>query len=127
MKDAEEKITVRLGASRVGDWARENGISRSQAYEEIRAGRLIARKCGTATLITDEDGAAWRRSLPKMNSAEEPAAWQNAARMRGGVCIFTGVALVSRRHCLLSERRHRVRSSKHPPTSSPRCSSRQRW
>jgi hypothetical protein len=71
---SKDKTVVRLGASRVGDWARENGISRSQAYEEIKAGRLIARKCGAATLITDEDGAEWRRSLPKMNSAEEPAA-----------------------------------------------------
>jgi hypothetical protein len=70
----EDTVAVRLGASRVGDWARENGISRSQAYEEIKAGRLIARKVGTATLITDEDGAKWRRSLPKMNSAEDSAA-----------------------------------------------------
>jgi hypothetical protein len=70
----EDRIATRPGASRVGDWARENGISRSQAYQEIKAGRLIARKVGTATLITDEDGAEWRRSLPKMNSAEEPAA-----------------------------------------------------
>jgi hypothetical protein len=66
--------TVRLGARRIGDWARENGISRSQAYEEAKAGRLIVRKVGNASIVTDEDGAAWRRSLPKMNSAESSAA-----------------------------------------------------
>jgi hypothetical protein len=33
-------------------------------WEEIRAGRLKARKLGSRTIITDEDGAKWRQNLP---------------------------------------------------------------
>jgi hypothetical protein len=66
MDEMAEKIAAPSGASRVEDWAIRNGISRAQAYKEIAAGRLVARKVGTRTIITDEDGEAWRRSLPKM-------------------------------------------------------------
>jgi predicted site-specific integrase-resolvase len=57
-------------AYRIEDWAARNGISRSQAYKEIHAGRLIARKVGNRTIITDEDGMAWRRALPQMRAAQ---------------------------------------------------------
>lgn len=40
------------------------GISRSTAYEEIRAGRLCAVKCGARTLITFASAQAWLNSLP---------------------------------------------------------------
>jgi hypothetical protein len=53
------------GADSVEGFAEKHGISRSQAFKEIAAGRLIARKCGSRTLITSEDAAAWRRRLPK--------------------------------------------------------------
>jgi hypothetical protein len=42
------------------------GISRSKAYEEVAAGRLIARKCGARTLITFASPQAWLDSLPLM-------------------------------------------------------------
>ena len=42
------------------------GISRSKAYEEIAAGRLIARKCGSRTLITYASAQAWLTSLPAL-------------------------------------------------------------
>lgn len=50
----------------VDEFAALNRTSRSQIYKEIAAGRLIARKIGARTIITGEDGAAWRRSLPVM-------------------------------------------------------------
>lgn len=50
----------------VEEFAVLNRISRSQAYKEIAAGRLIARKLGARTIITAEDGQRWRESLPKM-------------------------------------------------------------
>jgi hypothetical protein len=46
-------------------WAARHGLSRAAAYREIAAGRLVARKVGARTIITAEDAAAWRRSLPK--------------------------------------------------------------
>jgi hypothetical protein len=47
------------------DFASRHGISRSKVYGEIRAGRLIARKCGDRTIILAADGRAWREKLPK--------------------------------------------------------------
>ena len=41
-----------------------HAISRARLYAEINAGRLIARKIGTRTLIDGESAAAWRASLP---------------------------------------------------------------
>lgn len=42
------------------------GISRTTAYEEIKAGRLKAVKCGTRTLIPMESALAWLDSLPSL-------------------------------------------------------------
>jgi hypothetical protein len=53
------------GADSVKRFADKNGISRAQAYKEIGAGRLTARKVGARTIITHEDAAKWRRALPK--------------------------------------------------------------
>jgi hypothetical protein len=75
----EERGTARAASSEfdadtIEEFAVRNRISRSQAYKEIAAGRLIARKVGTRTIITKEDGAAWRSALPKM-----PASIENRA------------------------------------------------
>lgn len=40
------------------------GVGRSTIYEEIRAGRLAARKLGRRTLILSDDLSAWLASLP---------------------------------------------------------------
>jgi hypothetical protein len=63
-----------VDADTVEEFAVKNRISRSQTYKEIAAGRLIARKVGARTIITKEDGAAWRRALPKMQAAESTTA-----------------------------------------------------
>jgi hypothetical protein len=52
----------------VGQFAARHGISRSQTYVEIASGRLVARKVNSRTVITREDAARWRRSLPKMQA-----------------------------------------------------------
>jgi hypothetical protein len=65
-------------ADSVAEFAARNRISRSQVYNEINAGRLTASKIGTRTIITREDGAAWRSQLPKLTPTgtkpAEPAA-----------------------------------------------------
>jgi hypothetical protein len=53
-------------ADGIDEFAAKNNISRRKVYDEIAAGRLIARKVGSRTIITREDGAAWRQALPKM-------------------------------------------------------------
>jgi hypothetical protein len=50
----------------VDEFARRHRISRSQAYKEIASGRLSARKIGSRTVITAEDAASWRSSLPRL-------------------------------------------------------------
>jgi hypothetical protein len=54
---------------RIDEFAHRNSISRAQVYIELKAGRLNARKVGSATLITVEDEEAWLRALPSMKSA----------------------------------------------------------
>jgi hypothetical protein len=56
-------------ADTIEEFAVKNRISRSQVYKEIAAGRLVARKVNSRTIITREDGAAWRNALPKMPTA----------------------------------------------------------
>jgi hypothetical protein len=52
---------------RIDEFAVRNSISRAQVYVELKAGRLNARKVGSATLVTIEDETAWLAALPAMN------------------------------------------------------------
>ena len=54
-----------LGLS-VEDAARIAGIGRSRIYEELKEGRLTARKVGKRTLILRTDLEAWLNGLPTM-------------------------------------------------------------
>jgi hypothetical protein len=53
------------GADPVPRFAAKNGISRSQAYNLLREGKVIGRKIGKRTVITHADAAKWRRKLPR--------------------------------------------------------------
>jgi excisionase family DNA binding protein len=44
------------------------GVSRSLIFAEIKAGRLVAKKAGRRTLITDSALNAWLASLPSSRS-----------------------------------------------------------
>ena len=49
-------------------------LGRSSIYEEIRSGRLIARKCGRRTIILVPDLHAWLDRLPQIEpEANGPA------------------------------------------------------
>ena len=50
--------------------AKESDISRSTIYEEIAAGRLIARKVGRRTIVRRADALLWLRSLPVLDATE---------------------------------------------------------
>jgi excisionase family DNA binding protein len=45
------------------------GVGRSFLYDEISAGRLVAKKAGRRTLILEADLNAWLASLPVTRSA----------------------------------------------------------
>ena len=55
-------------------FAFRNGISRSQAFKEISTGRLIARKVGSRTIITEQAEKTWQRALPKAVPPATPKA-----------------------------------------------------
>jgi excisionase family DNA binding protein len=42
------------------------GVGRTTTYEEIKSGRLRARKCGKRTIITEDDAEAWLQRLPTL-------------------------------------------------------------
>jgi hypothetical protein len=53
-------------------FALRHELSTSQVYVEIREGRLNARKIGSATIITEEDEAAWLKALPPFETHRSP-------------------------------------------------------
>lgn len=62
---------VRLSRSRqraltIKEFTEQYGIGRSSVYEELKAGRLRARKIGKRTIITVDDAEEWLGNLPKM-------------------------------------------------------------
>jgi len=73
MNTKAKDIELPVGAYSVEDFARLHSIGRSTAYSEISAGRLIARKFRSRTIVLVEDAKTWRLSLPKMAPAQVAA------------------------------------------------------
>jgi hypothetical protein len=48
----------------ISEVVRASGVGRTLVFAEIKAGRLIAHKCGRRTLILEEDYLRWLRALP---------------------------------------------------------------
>lgn len=63
-------------ARSIPEFCRATDVGRSKIYEEIKAGRLKAKKFGSRTIIIDEDGRAWLEALPEAVPSEKdsPAA-----------------------------------------------------
>jgi hypothetical protein len=70
------------GADSVESFAKKHGLSPSMVWKQIANGHLIARKCGSRTLITSEDAAAWRRALPRRVVTPTATAHREATRAR---------------------------------------------
>jgi len=49
-------------------FATAHNIGRNKVIEELKSGRLKARKVGARTIITSEDAADWRQNLPLRES-----------------------------------------------------------
>jgi hypothetical protein len=60
-------------ASSIPEFSQRNGIGESTTYKEIRTGRLVARKVGRRTIITNDDERAWRDNLPRLQAAAAQA------------------------------------------------------
>jgi excisionase family DNA binding protein len=70
-----------LGARRafsIKEFCRRFGVGRTTVYEEIKLGRLRARKIGRRTIILEDDAEEWLRRLPLMKTIDCPkgaASW----------------------------------------------------
>ena len=69
MDTMKKAADLPIGAYSIDDFALLHSIGRSTAYSEISAGRLVARKFRTRTIVTIEDAKAWRLGLPKLPAA----------------------------------------------------------
>jgi excisionase family DNA binding protein len=54
-------------AHSIEDVARVTSCGRTIIYEEIKAGRLMARKLGRRTVVLDSDLQAWLANLPPLH------------------------------------------------------------
>jgi len=61
---AERKRRARQRAFSIGEFSQAYGVGRTKIYEEIKSGRLRARKVGKRTVIIDDDAEAWFSRLP---------------------------------------------------------------
>jgi hypothetical protein len=50
----------------IKEFSKEKKIGRDTIYDAIRDGRLIARKLGRRTIILDDEGEEFLKSLPKL-------------------------------------------------------------
>ncbi len=53
-----------MRAFSIEEFCRRFGIGRTTVYEELKRGRLRARKIGRRTIVTEDDAEAWLRRLP---------------------------------------------------------------
>ena len=51
------------------EFGRRNAIGLTTVYEELKAGRLTARKIGRRTIVLASDEAKWRDALPVIGRA----------------------------------------------------------
>lgn len=54
----------------IDDLAKKSKVGRTKIYDEIKHGRLKARKIGRRTLILAEDARAWLAAAPVMSRGE---------------------------------------------------------
>jgi excisionase family DNA binding protein len=57
------------GALTVSEFCETFNVGRTFLYQEIKTGRLSARKAGTKTLILKSEAARWARALPRLDTA----------------------------------------------------------
>ncbi len=67
--ERERRATQR--AMSIAEFCECYGVGKTKAYEELKYGRLRARKVGKRTIIAEDDAEDWLRRLPTMNEAME--------------------------------------------------------
>lgn len=72
MKKAITPETVKERAAfSIEEFAEWVGIGRTAVFQEMKEGRLVARKCGRRTIILKQEGMRWLESLQLRDSPED--------------------------------------------------------
>ena len=61
--DASEQQFSKLALS-ISEVVKASGVGRTLVFAEIKAGRLLARKCGRRTVVLIGDLQNWLRAMP---------------------------------------------------------------
>lgn len=64
MTDRERQRRARQRAMSIAEFCEQYGLGRTKTYEELKSGRLRARKIGKRTIITEDDAEDWLLRLP---------------------------------------------------------------
>ena len=64
LSEAERARRAGQRAMSISEFSERYGPGRTRVYEEIKLGRLRARKCGKRTFITEDDAEDWLQDLP---------------------------------------------------------------
>jgi len=70
ISSAERQRRAQQRAMSIAEFCQRYGTGRTTAYQEIKLGRLRARKCGKRTIITDDDAEDWLVRLPVVEAAQ---------------------------------------------------------
>ena len=55
----------------IEEFCRRYSLGRTKVYEEIKLGRLRARKIGRRTIVTQDDAENWLQHLPPMKTIND--------------------------------------------------------
>jgi len=74
ISEAERQRRARQRAMSLAQFCQDYNTGRTRAYQEIRSGRLRARKNGKRTIITEDDAEDWLGRLPSVPANSSPDA-----------------------------------------------------
>jgi excisionase family DNA binding protein len=69
ISESERQRRARQRAMSIAEFCERYGAGRTKAYEELKSGRLRARKIGKRTIIAEDDAEDWLRRLPVFEAA----------------------------------------------------------
>ena len=70
-KEKDAAVTFPAFAYSINQYSKVSGLGRSFLYEEIRNGKLEARKAGRRTVILHDEGQRYLKSLPALSPTVE--------------------------------------------------------
>ena len=68
----EQRRRALQRAMSIAEFCERYGPGRTKTYEELKSGRLRARKIGKRTIITEDDAEDWLLRLPVIGAAGRP-------------------------------------------------------